>query len=166
MPGLWGGCWNLSIFVNTISFHKRYASAVSNIISLSHSTVFQCHKEPCPARSIGKENFLDLPLSIWQSLERHSILVWLKPTDLQIDPLTKCMNPAAVSHVLMKMEHKFTSLMELLVRRRRIRPHWENHWDMWTHESNNQNLQQPKKEHYRQLIYRMRSAALRLVTEK
>ncbi len=28
--------------------------------------------------------------------------------------LTRWMNPAAVSHVLMKMEHRFTSLMELL----------------------------------------------------
>lgn len=28
--------------------------------------------------------------------------------------LTKCMNPAAVSHVLIKIEHRFTSLMELL----------------------------------------------------
>lgn len=28
--------------------------------------------------------------------------------------LTKCMNPAAVSHVLINIEHRFTSLMELL----------------------------------------------------
>lgn len=30
------------------------------------------------------------------------------------DALTKCMNPAAVSHVLINIEHRFTSLMELL----------------------------------------------------
>lgn len=29
------------------------------------------------------------------------------------------MKPAAVSHVLMKMEHRFTSLMELLSKRRK-----------------------------------------------
>ena len=32
------------------------------------------------------------------------------------DPkLTKWMNPAAVSHVLMKIEHRFTNFIELLV---------------------------------------------------
>lgn len=40
-------------------------------------------------------------------------------TTPQTRPLTRCIKPAAVSHVLMKMEHRFTSLMELLGRRRR-----------------------------------------------
>lgn len=37
-----------------------------------------------------------------------------KVTEVFPNALTKCMNPAAVSHVLINIEHRFTSLMELL----------------------------------------------------
>lgn len=50
-----------------------------------------------------------------------SLTPQLTPIDPPSRPLTKCMNPAAVSHVLMKMEHRFTSLMELLGRIRTIK---------------------------------------------
>lgn len=40
--------------------------------------------------------------------------VRIKKISVEIKFHTKCMNPAAVSHVLIKIEHKFTSLIELL----------------------------------------------------
>ena len=60
-------------------------------------------------------HFERLTVQIWALTSSESV-VWYG-TALHGE-LTKWMNPAAVSHVLMKIEHKFTSFMELLLKTR------------------------------------------------